>query len=122
MGWKQTKLSVARLWHREANEVVEQRSEELRHSQEQLASTISALDTKAKREELEQEWQAKIAALLERNPELADDLATTVGLVRPKQADPNIQLGTAIHTGSGDLNQAGRDIIVHRTASPPPPE
>jgi hypothetical protein len=112
-GWEGIRSAVARLWRRGIPGHVTHIEAALEHSRQELAGTPQPLAEEAKGEFVA-EWQGKLRRLLMAHPEAAAELNDVLRLGR--QHAGQIGFGAVVHQGIGDVNQAGRDIVISKTA------
>jgi hypothetical protein len=113
-GWEGVRSAVARLWRKGEHPQTEQIVAELERSRQELVGTESSL-VPLTSDELVAEWKGKLRRLLVLHPELADEVAAILGTGQ----QGGVQFGDVSHHGTGDVNQAGRDIHVTRTQRHP---
>lgn len=111
-GWEGVRTAVSRLWRREPADRVEHITAALEHSRQELAGVPEPL-AESTQVELVAEWQARLRRLLAAHPELAGEVAAIVRL--EDRPDGGVAFGPVQHHGTGDVNQAGRDLTITRS-------
>ncbi|WP_435245000.1 hypothetical protein [Streptomyces tendae] len=113
-GWNRTKQAVAALWRRTRPEQVAHVESELDITRDDLVAARANRDGDTEAE-LVAEWQGRLRRLLSQDSESVEELRrllTSTGASSQHVAD----FGGAVHLGFGDINQAGRDMTIHRAA------
>lgn len=108
-GWEQIKQAVAGLWRRSRPERVEQVASDLEGARTELVAARAQGDAEAEAG-LVTEWQGRLRRLLAADGQAAGELRVVLALGRDSIG--GVQFGPVTHLGSGNVNQAGRDMII----------